>query len=57
MVVSELQRSGVYKTSYEEGTFREKLYGKGSNYLPDDHPAANYRYGRQKFYSSAVSTD
>jgi long-chain alkane monooxygenase len=45
MVVPELQRRGVYKTSYEEGTLREKLYGKGRRYLPDDHPAANYRYG------------
>jgi FMN-dependent oxidoreductase (nitrilotriacetate monooxygenase family) len=57
LVVPELQRRGVYKTSYEEGTFREKLYGKGRNYLPDDHPAADYRYGRPKFDSSIVSTD
>jgi alkanesulfonate monooxygenase len=57
LVVPELQRRGVYKTSYEEGTFREKLYGKGRNYLRDDHPGANYRYGRPKFASSTVSTD
>lgn len=46
MVVPELQERGAYKTSYEEGTLREKLYGKGRCYLPDDHPAANYRYAR-----------
>lgn len=46
LVVPELQRRGVYKTCYEEGTLREKLYGKGRRYLPDDHPAASYRYGR-----------
>jgi long-chain alkane monooxygenase len=57
LVVPELQDRGVYKTRYEEGTFREKLYGTGRNYLPDDHPAANYRYGRMKVVSSAVSTD
>ncbi|HKX27492.1 MAG TPA: LLM class flavin-dependent oxidoreductase [Blastocatellia bacterium] len=57
LVVPELQRRGVYKTSYEEGTFREKLYGKGRNYLPDDHPGASYRYGRSKLASSTVSTD
>jgi alkanesulfonate monooxygenase len=57
LVVPELQRRGVYKTSYEEGTFREKLYGKGRNYLPDDHPAANYRYGRPKFDSATGLTD
>ena len=57
LAVPELQRRGVYKTSYEEGTFREKLFGKGRNYLPDDYPEANYRYGRPKFDSSTVSTD
>ena len=46
LVVPELQRRGVYKTRYEEGTLREKLYGKGQRYLRDDHPGANYRYGR-----------
>jgi alkanesulfonate monooxygenase len=49
LVVPELQRRGVYKTSYEEGTLREKLYGKGRRYLADDHPGANYRYGGSMF--------
>jgi alkanesulfonate monooxygenase len=46
LVVPELQRRGVYKTRYEDGTLREKLYGKGRRHLPDDHPGATYRYGR-----------
>jgi FMN-dependent oxidoreductase (nitrilotriacetate monooxygenase family) len=57
LVIPVLQRRGVYKTSYEEGTLREKLYGKGRCYLPDDHPAADYRYGRPKFDSATDSTD
>jgi alkanesulfonate monooxygenase len=46
LVVPELQRRGVYRTSYDEGTLREKLYGKGQRYLLDDHPGAKYRHGR-----------
>ena len=44
LVVPELQRRGVYKTQYEEGTLREKLYGKGSSCLPADHPGASHRF-------------
>ena len=44
LVVPELQRRGVYKTSYEEGTLREKLYGKGQCRAPTTHPAAKYRF-------------
>ncbi|MDQ6808041.1 MAG: LLM class flavin-dependent oxidoreductase [Verrucomicrobiota bacterium] len=44
LVVPELQRRGLYKTDYEQGTLREKLYGGGRTRLPDDHPAANYRF-------------
>jgi FMN-dependent oxidoreductase (nitrilotriacetate monooxygenase family) len=48
LVVPELQRRGVYKKSYEEGTLREKLYGKGERLLPATHPAANHRFrGKQ----------
>lgn len=49
LVVPELQRRGVYKTRYEDGTLREKLYGPGKNRLPSDHPGARYRIGREKF--------
>ncbi|XID90901.1 LLM class flavin-dependent oxidoreductase [Paenibacillaceae bacterium WGS1546] len=43
LVIPELQRRGIFKTEYEEGTFREKLFGPGRSRLPDDHPAARYR--------------
>jgi alkanesulfonate monooxygenase SsuD/methylene tetrahydromethanopterin reductase-like flavin-dependent oxidoreductase (luciferase family) len=46
MVVPELQRRGVYKTAYSQGTLREKLYGVGKPTLPDDHPAARHRVQR-----------
>ena len=41
-VVPELQRRGIYKTAYGEGTLRQKLFGRGSR-LPGTHPAARYR--------------
>lgn len=40
-LVPELQRRGVYPTSYKEGTLREKIFG--TRYLPDNHPGARYR--------------
>lgn len=43
LVVPELQRRGVYKTAYQPGTLREKLYGPGRARLGDDHAAAQYR--------------
>ncbi|GCL73187.1 LLM class flavin-dependent oxidoreductase [Paenibacillus naphthalenovorans] len=43
LVVPELQRRGIYKLDYEEGTLREKLFGQGNKRLPDHHPAAQYR--------------
>ncbi|MDQ0506904.1 LLM class flavin-dependent oxidoreductase [Xanthobacter agilis] len=43
LVVPELQDRGVYKTAYEAGTLREKLFpGRGPT-LPDSHPAAGFR--------------
>ena len=41
-VVPELQRRGVYRTTYDPGTLRHKLFGRGPR-LPDSHPAAGYR--------------
>jgi FMN-dependent oxidoreductase (nitrilotriacetate monooxygenase family) len=41
-VVPELQRRGVYRTSYEPGTLRHKLFGRGSR-LPSSHRGAGYR--------------
>jgi alkanesulfonate monooxygenase len=40
-LVPELQRRGVYPTSYKKGTLREKLFGYSR--LPVSHPAAHYR--------------
>jgi len=44
LVVPELQRRGVYKREYREGTLREKLYGPGRARLPVSHPANAYRH-------------
>jgi alkanesulfonate monooxygenase len=41
--VPELQRRGVYKREYREGTLREKLYGPGRARLPETHPAHAWR--------------
>ncbi|MDC4351290.1 LLM class flavin-dependent oxidoreductase [Acinetobacter baumannii] len=41
-IVPELQKRGVYQTSYEQGTLREKLFGAGP-YLPENHRGAKYR--------------
>jgi FMN-dependent oxidoreductase (nitrilotriacetate monooxygenase family) len=42
LVVPELQRRGRYRTSYDEGTLREKFFGRGSR-LPETHQAASHR--------------
>jgi FMN-dependent oxidoreductase (nitrilotriacetate monooxygenase family) len=42
LVVPELQNRGSYKTAYEEGSYRHKLFGQGDR-LPARHPAARYR--------------
>lgn len=46
LVVPELQRRGLYRTRYEESTFRERLFGAGNARVFDEHPAARYRGGR-----------
>ena len=43
-VVPLLQRRGLMQTEYGEGTFREKLFGKGCIRLPASHPDAQYRH-------------
>jgi long-chain alkane monooxygenase len=42
LIVPELQNRGVYKTSYSEGTLREKLFAEGDR-LPDRHAGAQFR--------------
>src|SRR5947208_7021978 len=44
LVISELQRRGVYKRDYRPGTYREKLFGRGPH-ISTPHPAARYRAG------------
>ncbi len=44
-VIPELRRRGRYRTSYEESTFRERLFGSGARRVNDRHPAARYRGG------------
>jgi long-chain alkane monooxygenase len=41
LLVPVLQERGVYKTSYRDGTYREKLFGHAR--LPASHTAAQYR--------------
>lgn len=43
LIVPELQNRGVYKTRYEEGSLRNKLFGQGDR-LPDRHAAAQFRH-------------
>lgn len=46
LVVPELQRRGRYRTEYLTGTFREQLFGKGANLLPEEHPGGQFRTGK-----------
>ncbi|MGV1049790.1 MAG: LLM class flavin-dependent oxidoreductase [Solirubrobacterales bacterium] len=43
LVVPELQRRGRYRTAYEEGTLRDKFFGRGAR-LPETHQAARHRH-------------
>jgi len=42
-VVPVLQQRGLMQRDYENGTFREKLFGSGRARLQAPHPAARYR--------------
>ena len=42
-VVPQLQKRGLYRTSYGEGTLRERISGGNDPRLPASHPAARYR--------------
>jgi long-chain alkane monooxygenase len=42
LLVPELQRRGRYKTAYEKGVLREKLFGHAR--LGEEHPAAEHRW-------------
>ncbi|MFK3682722.1 LLM class flavin-dependent oxidoreductase [Pseudomonas sp. NPDC088890] len=43
LVVPELQNRGRYKTAYQAGSLREKLFASDLPHLPADHPGASYR--------------
>ncbi|QBP40262.1 LLM class flavin-dependent oxidoreductase [Paenisporosarcina antarctica] len=43
LVIPILQQRGLVQTEYEEGTYREKLYGKGQRYLKESHPGSAYK--------------
>ena len=42
-VVPVLQKRGVMQKDYQEGTLREKLFGRGQARVRSSHPAAAYR--------------
>lgn len=44
-VVPELQNRGRYKTAYDEGTLRHKLFSSGHRLTPN-HPGSAYRFDR-----------
>ncbi len=44
LLIPELQKRGVFKQDYREGTLREKLFGAGPR-LTAPHPGADYRRG------------
>jgi long-chain alkane monooxygenase len=43
LVVPELQRRGSYKTEYDNGPLREKLFHAGAH-LPEQHTGSTYRH-------------
>ena len=47
LVIPELQRRGSYKTAYEQGSLRSKLFPHGSDRLPPQHTGASYRRENQ----------
>jgi FMN-dependent oxidoreductase (nitrilotriacetate monooxygenase family) len=43
-VIPVLQERGLYKTTYGEGSLRNRIFGRG-NRLPDAHTGASHRFG------------
>lgn len=41
-VLPELRRRGLAQSEYEQGSLRQKVFGRG-DYLPENHPASQYR--------------
>ena len=42
LVIPELQQRGRYKTAYEDGSLRHKLFQQG-DYLSETHPVQQFR--------------
>ncbi|WP_458412096.1 LLM class flavin-dependent oxidoreductase [Schinkia sp. CFF1] len=42
-VIPILQERGLVQTDYEEGTYREKLFGQGNGSLPENHPGSKFQ--------------
>ena len=42
LVIPELQRRGSYKTAYDNGSLREKLFHEGAH-LPEQHTGSAFR--------------
>ncbi len=55
LVIPELQRRGSYKTAYEQGTLREKLFGEAAH-LPPEHTGAAYRQASSSATPQAPSS-
>jgi alkanesulfonate monooxygenase SsuD/methylene tetrahydromethanopterin reductase-like flavin-dependent oxidoreductase (luciferase family) len=47
LVIPELQRRGSYKTAYDQGTLRQKLFTEGDARLPERHAGATFRRSSQ----------
>ncbi|HYP46026.1 MAG TPA: NtaA/DmoA family FMN-dependent monooxygenase [Propionibacteriaceae bacterium] len=45
LIVPELQRMGLVRSTRTGGTFRERLFGPGSSRLPETHPGSRFRVG------------
>ncbi len=56
LVIPELQRKGVYKTAYAQGTLREKMFGRGPR-LPASHPAARFRQDQNAPNLARISSE
>lgn len=48
LVVPELQSRGSYKTAYDEGSLRHRIFGQGDR-LPNTHTAHGFRVGASLF--------
>ena len=46
LVIPELQKRGSYKTAYDTGSLRQKLFPQGTAHLPADHTGASYRHSQ-----------